>query len=189
MKSAPSTAALLSLAAALALLHEPARALSEAEFQDAVQQFSQATQGHSELIEAAAERFSALSKAEPTHPLLRAYAGAATTLRATTTLLPWKKMSHAEDGLAQIDKGLALLGKEHEQLRLRGTPLSLETRFVAANTFLGLPGMFNRGPRGSQLLQEIIGDPLFASSPASFQAAVRARAAKQVGAEPKAAQP
>jgi len=98
-------------------------------------------------------------------------------------------MSYAEDGLAQIDKGLALLGKEHEQQRVRGTPVSLETRFVAANTFLGLPGMFNRGARGSQLLQEILKDPLFASSPAGFQAAVRARAAKQAGAEPKAAQP
>lgn len=189
MKSTSSTAALLSLATALALLHGPAQALSEAEFQEAAQQFSQATQGHTELIEPSAERFTALSRAEPTHPLLRAYAGAATSLRATTTLLPWKKMGYAEDGLAQIDKGLALLGKVHEQQRLRGTPVSLETRFVAASTFLGLPGMFNRGPRGSQLLQEVLNDPLFASSPAGFQAAVRARAAKQAAAEPKATQP
>jgi len=189
MRPNPAITTLLSLAATLALLHGPARALSETEFQEAFQQFNQATQGHSELIEASAERFTTLSKAEPAHPLLRAYAGAATSLRATTTLLPWKKMSYAEDGLAQIDKGLALLSKEHEQQRVRGTPVSLETRFVAANTFLGLPGMFNRGARGSLLLQEILKDPLFASSPAGFQAAVRARAAKQAGAEPKAAQP
>lgn len=161
----------------LALMLGSAAAATDAQIDTAFQQF-QLAQRDDAGIEASIEQFSKLLAAEPGNPLLMAYTGAATALRARAALQPWKKMSHAEDGLAQIDKALLLLQPSHDQALHRGTPLSLETRFVAATTFLALPSMFNRGPRGSKLLAEIQASPLFAQSPAGFQEAVRARAAK-----------
>ena len=87
-------------------------------------------------------------------------------------------MSHAEDGLALIDKALSLLGSEHDEALHLGTPLALQTRFVAATTFLSLPDLFKRGPRGQQLLQEVMAAPAFGRSPAGFQGAVLMWAAR-----------
>lgn len=163
--------ALLALAAAL-----PAVAVEPAAFQTAFQQFQRATAGDKDAIEPAAQQFGSLSAAEPADPVLLAYAGAATSMRATTTMLPWKKMSLAEDGLAQLDKALAMLAPAHEQLLHRGTPATLETRFIAANTFLALPAMFNRQPRGAKLLDEVLASPQFAGAPLGFRGAVWLRA-------------
>jgi hypothetical protein len=110
--------------------------------------------------------------AHPGDPRLLAYAGAATARLSRTTLLPWKKMRHAEDGLAQLDKALALIRPEHEQAPAGGVPPALETRLVAANTFLAVPGMFNRGARGEKLLAELLNLPTLATAPAAFRSAV-----------------
>ena len=107
---------------------------------------------------------------------LLAYAGAATSMRATTTMLPWKKMSLAEDGLAQLDKALAMLAPAHEQLLHKGTPATLETRFVAASAFLAMPSMFNRQPRGAKLLDEVLANPHLTAAPLGFRGAVWLRA-------------
>jgi len=53
-----------------------------------------------------------------------------------------------------------------------------ETRFVAANTFLAVPGFMNRGARGAKLLEEVLTSPLFEKAPAGFQNAVRQREAQ-----------
>jgi len=154
-----------------------AQATSEPQFAAAVQQF-QIAQRDDAGIEASVAEFSKLLAAEPGNPLLMVYTGAATAMRARAALLPWKKMSHAEEGLAQIDKALQLLQAQHDQQLQRGTPISLETRFVAATTFLSLPSMFNRGTRGAKLLADVQASPLFAQSPEGFQSAVRERAAR-----------
>ncbi len=164
---------------AAALCISSAHALPEAALQAAVAQFTEASQGKSEATEASVEQFQALLKTEPGHPLLMSYLGATTTLKARDAWAPWKKMSYAEDGLALIDKAIGLLGPEHDQALVQGTPVSLQTRFVAANTFLGLPEMFNRGPRGRLLLEEIQASPLFGKAPGGFQGAVLMRAARQ----------
>ena len=65
----------------------------------------------------------------------------------------------------------------------RGVPAVLETRFVAANTMLSLPSMFNRQDRGRKLLDEVRSSPLLAQSPASFQAVVARRVAQQAAAQ------
>lgn len=164
---------------AAALCIASAHALPEAALQAAVAQFTEASKGKADATDASAEQFQALLKAEPGHPLLMSYLGATTTLKARDAWAPWKKMSYAEDGLALIDKAIGLLGPEHDQALVQGTPVSLQTRFVAANTFLGLPEMFNRGPRGRQLLEEIQASPLFAKAPGGFQGAVLMRSARQ----------
>ncbi len=166
----------VALFAALALNAGAGAAVSEPQFQAAFQQFQLAMKGDDGAIEQAAESFGRLAQAEPADPVLLAYAGAATAMKARSALMPWKKMGYAEDGLAQIDKALALLQPAHDQLLHRGTPASLETRFVAANTFLGMPPMFNRQARGAALLEQVLNSPLFAQSPQPFQATVRARA-------------
>lgn len=168
--------ALLALAAALL---QPAAGAPPADFEQASRHFGQASASHdSAAIEAAAAEFKALSDAAPADPVLRAYLGAATAMRASTTLLPWRKMSHAEDGLAQIDKALAQLTPQHDAPGRRQVPASLETRFVAASTFLALPAMFHRGARGAQLLAQVRSSPLLAGTPQAFRDQVAALAAR-----------
>ena len=160
----------------LSLAPLPANAADPAALVVAFQQFQRAAAGDEAAIDSAAREFGAFSAADPHDPVLMAYAGAATSMRARTTMLPWKKMSYAEEGLAQIDKALALLTPAHDAPLHRGTPANLDARFVAATTFLALPGMFNRHARGEKLLDQVLTSPLFATSPLPFRGAVWLRA-------------
>ena len=179
---------LMALATVLHLaLPAPALATEPAAFAAAFKQLEKGSAGDKAAIEAGAAQWRALSAAEPTDPVLRAYAGAMTSMLANTTLLPWKKLSHAEEGLALLDKALAQLTPAHDAPAHQGTPASLETRFVAANTFLALPAMFNRGERGAQLLDQVLNHPRFDASPAPFKASVWMRAAQQAKADKREA--
>lgn len=168
-KLTPRLAARLLAVGTAVLLAASAQALPEAQFQPAFEQFLQAAKGGDGAIEKSADTFSALLKSEPGNPVLMAYAGATTAMQATTTWLPWKKMSYAEDGMALLDKALAMLTAAHNAPLQHDTPAVLEVRFVAANTFLAVPGFMNRGARGAKLLNEILSSPLLAASPLSFQ--------------------
>ena len=88
-------------------------------------------------------------------------------------------MSFAEDGLAQLDKALTMLNPTHDQPLYRGAPASLDVRFVAASTFLGLPTLLNRHQRGARLLGDVLHSPLFAGAPLAFRGAVWLRAASE----------
>ncbi len=167
-------------ALALSLAMSSTRAATtDAQFQSAFQTFQAAQKGDSDAVERAADQFHELLKAEPGHPMLMAYAGAATALKARSSLLPWKKMGYAEDGLAQIDKALALLQPAHDTALLNRSPVSLQTRFTAASSFLAMPGFFNRGARGAKLLSEVQASPVFAQATPGFQGAVLMSAAQQ----------
>lgn len=176
------TLCLATLAAAL-LAAGAAHAASEEQFAPAHALFMQASSGDHAAIEKAADAFEALLKAEPSNLVLMAYFGAATTMRATTTMLPWKKMNYAEDGMAAEDKALALLTPTHDAVVQHSTPGSLEVRFVAATTFLAVPGFMNRAARGAKLLNEVLTSPLLASAPLGFQGSVWLRAAKLAASE------
>lgn len=178
MRWSTRLALVLALAGALLLAIAPAPGLAASDAADAgaLAQFRRAADGDQSAIEPAAARWSELSAADPTDPVLRAYAGAATSMRALTTWLPWRKLSYAEDGLAQLDKALAQLTPVHDARLHNGVPASLETRFVAASTFLALPSMFNRAPRGARLLDEVLRSPLLATAPMGFRGAVWLRA-------------
>jgi hypothetical protein len=162
----------LTLAATVWALAGSAWAVPQAQFQPAFEQFMQATQGHDSAIEKSADTFAALLKTEPANPVLMAYSGAATAMKASTTWLPWKKMSYAEDGMALLDKALALLTAAHNAPLQHDTPAALEVRLVAANTFLAVPGFMNRGARGAKLLGEVLTSPLLDGSPLEFRASV-----------------
>jgi len=163
-------------AAALALTSS-AWAIPDAQFQPAFDQFIQAASGTEDAIDKSADAFAGLLKQELTNPVLLAYAGAAMSMRANTTMLPWKKMTYAEDGLAQLDKALAMLTPAHNAPVQRGVPGALEVRFVAANTFLAVPGFMNRGARGAKLLTDILTSPLLDSAPLAFRGDVWMKAA------------
>jgi hypothetical protein len=158
-------------------------ATTDAQFQSAFQTFQAAQKGDGAAIDRAADQFQALLKADPGHPMLMAYAGAATALKAKSSLLPWKKIGYAEDGLALIDKSLALLQPAHDSTLLNRSPVSLQTRFTAASTFLSLPGFFNRGARGAKLLAEVQGSPVLSHATPGFQGAVLMSTAQQAAKE------
>ncbi|HEX6705659.1 MAG TPA: hypothetical protein VF169_12925 [Albitalea sp.] len=161
----------------------PLHAAPDPAYQAAFVTFQKAAKdGDDKSVEAAAEQFGRLSAAQPADPVLLAYSGAATAMRANTTLLPWRKLAFADDGLAQLDKALALLAPEHDALLHQNVPATLEARFVAASTFLRLPGMFNRHARGAGLLDEVLKNPLLATAPPGFRAAVWLRAADEAAA-------
>ncbi len=164
--------ALSVLMLALGLAAGAVRAAPEAAFEAAMRHFDAAQTGDAAALEQAVAAIDALRKAEPTNPLLMAYAGAAETLKARTTWLPWKKMNHAEDGLAMQDKALALLAPAHDAPMQRSTPGVLETKLTVASTFLAVPSFMNRGARGEKLLKEVLDSPLLAGSPLPFRGVV-----------------
>ena len=181
---------LLSRALAFAmftLAFSTSHAAPDAQFRPAFQLFSQASAGDKSAVDAAADAFDTLLQAEPTSPVLMAYAGASTAMKARTTILPWKKMGYAEDGLAMLDKALALLTPAHDAVGQHRTPANLETRFVAASTFLAVPEFMHRGARGNALLAEVLASPLLASSPLPFQSAVWMCAGAQAAKENRVA--
>lgn len=166
----------------------PAHAISEAQFQPAFVTFNKAAEGDTSAIDPAATAFDTLRKAEASNPVLLAYSGAATSMKANTTWMPWKKMSFAEDGLAQLDKALSLLNASHDVPMQQGVPGVLDVKFVAANTFLAVPGFMNRHERGSRLLAEVLNHPLLATSPLPFRGAVWLAAARQAQANQQPAE-
>jgi hypothetical protein len=173
-------AAALLLGATLLAPGAPSMAATDAAtFAAAMADFQNAAAGQDAAIEASAGRLLKLSQADPADPVLRAYAGAAVAMRARTTMLPWKKMAHAEDGLALIDKALAQLTPEHDAPAYRHVPASLEVRFTAAGTFLAMPGMFNRRERGLKLLDDVARSPLLEAAPLPFKGLVWLRAGQE----------
>lgn len=169
----------LAVAATLVCLASVALAVPQAQFQSAFAAFIKASAGDSAAIDHAAEAFSGLLETEPANPVLLAYAGAVTAMKATTTMLPWKKMSFSEDGLAQLDKALAMLTPAHDAPVQNGTPGVLEVKYVAANTFLAVPEFMHRHARGTKLLGDVLANPLLASAPIGFRGTVWMKAAAE----------
>jgi hypothetical protein len=167
----------------MALAARPACAADAAGFEAAFASFQRGAAGDDGAIDSAVKQFTSLTEADPSDPVLLAYSGAATALQARAAVLPWKKLAYADDGLARLDKALSLLQPAHDAPLHRNTPASLETRFVAANTFLGMPSMFNRQARGRRLLDEVLQSPLLAASPLPFRGTVWLRAGVAAAAD------
>ena len=167
----------------MALAARPACAADAAGFEAAFASFQRGAAGDEGAIDSAVKQFTSLSEADPSDPVLLAYSGAATALQARAAVLPWKKLAYADEGLARLDKALSLLQPAHDAPLHRNTPASLETRFVAANTFLGMPSMFNRAARGRRLLDEVLQSPLLEASPLPFRGTVWLRAGVAAAAD------
>lgn len=108
-------------------------------------------------------------------PLAAACLGSALALQGKAAWMPWNKMKFTEQGLDQLDAALALLKPEHGAVLVRGVPVALQTRLVAAATFVAVPdGLFHRRADGRKLLAALRADPLLAGAPAAFRAEVAA---------------
>lgn len=148
-----------------------AQAVPDAAFEAALAHFNRARQGETDLLEAAITEFRATPSNPALQPLYSAYLGSALALKGKAAWLPWDKMKFPEQGLDYIDQALASLRPEHDRVVLRGTPLSLETRMVAAASYIALPdGIFHRRAAGKSLLAEIRRSPLLTTAPAAFRA-------------------
>lgn len=159
-------------------LAPPGMAYTEAEYEDASTALRAVYAGDNAAIPVAVEKFKALSQAESADPLVMVNVGAATSLHSRTTILPWKKISYAEDGMAIQDKALALLTPAHDVRLYNGTPVSLHVRLVAASTFLSVPRFFNREAQGGKILNGIMDSPLFEKASLQFKGATWIRAAR-----------
>ncbi|MBK6616488.1 hypothetical protein [Ottowia sp.] len=169
---------LLAAVAGLVMCLGGAIGATDAQFNAANQVFQRANSGDKSAVDEAVSKFGDLVRAEPTNPVLLVHLGAATSMQARNTMLPWKKISYAEDGMALEDKAIALLTAEHDKQVQNGVPVSLFVRYVTANTFLAVPRFFNRAASGEKLLNEVLASPLFEASPLHFKGNVWVRAAK-----------
>ena len=112
-------------------------------------------------------------------PLLSACLGSAMAMQGKAAWMPWNKMKYTEQGLDQLDAALAMLKPEHGAVRVRGVPVALQTRLVAAATFVAVPdGLFHRRADGRKLLAALRADPLLAAAPAAFRAELDATEAR-----------
>ncbi|HEY8069675.1 MAG TPA: hypothetical protein VIF38_12400 [Burkholderiales bacterium] len=161
------------------LLAAGVAAAADTPFTEAQQVFMRAQQGQEKDVEPAIAAFEALARAEPRNPAYAAYLGSATTLKGRDALMPWNRVKYVEEGLDRLDGALAGLKPEHDKELLRGVPVSMEARLVAANTFMRLPdGIFHRRAQGKKLVADLLKDPTLAAAPASFRAAVDKAAAE-----------
>ncbi|XLZ70501.1 hypothetical protein ABT364_00635 [Massilia sp. SR12] len=177
--------AILSLSIALACgsaLAAPAP--DNGAFNTARQQFTAGAGGDTAARDAAIESFEKLAGSQPGIPVYLAYQGAGFTLRGRDALMPWDKMKFTEKGADMIEKALSLLAPEHDTLLLGGTPVSIETRLVAANTLLALPEFMNRRSGGKRALQAALDSQALVQAPAPVRANLFSIAAR-VAAEEK----
>jgi len=141
--------------------------------------------GDETLVPAAVEAFKKLNKQDPSNAVVLVNLGAVTSMMARTTVLPWRKISYAEDGMALQDKALAMLSPSTEKVVFDGVETGLRVRFIAANTFVAVPRFFNRGAQGSRLMAEVQASPSFDAAPLAFKGAVWLRAAKLAAEQKK----
>jgi hypothetical protein len=178
-----ATSAIGFLLAAASAAAQPA-ATPESAFIEAVQLVQRASAGDAKAIDGAVEAFESLSRSAPNHPLYAAYLGSATGMKARAAWMPWSKLKYAEQGLDHVDRALQALKPEHERQLMRGAPVGVETRIVAARVFLKVPDeFFHRRAAGKKLIAEVLANPQFAAAPAPLRAAGHLAAAEAARGE------
>ncbi len=135
-----------------------------AQFLQATQKFEEARAGSATAVAPAQAAFHALLANDSSNPLYMAYYGSTFAMQARDGGAPWQKIKLVNQGIDRIDQALSLLGPQHDQVQIRGVPLSLETRLVAIATYVSLPSLFNRMPVARQQLATVMASPLFASA-------------------------
>lgn len=156
-------------------------------FAAARQQFIAGSGGDSSARDASIEAFEKLYGNQPGNPVFLAYQGAGITLKGRDALMPWDKMKYAEKGADMVEKAVSLLAPEHDTMLLNGSPASIETRLVAANTLLALPEFMNRRAGGKRALQAALDSQVLAQAPAPLRANVFAAAARLAADEKRSA--
>jgi hypothetical protein len=150
--------------------HPHALASTDTDFRTARETFNAARAGKVASSQVVTQ-FSALLERDPANPLLAAYRAAAVVMQARDAWLPWNKMKYLDDGLADMDRALAMLKPQHERTDASGVPVASTVRLVAANSFIAVPSFANRGAEGRRLVRSLIASDGFTSTPAAFRIA------------------
>ncbi len=151
---------------------------AESGFEAALREFD-AARADERRVDAAVAALRGLPVDPQRQPLQAAYLGSALAMQGKAAWMPWNKMKFTEHGLDQLDAALAMLKPEHGAVLVRGVPVALQTRLVAAVTFVAVPdGLFHRRADGRKLLAALRADPLLAAVPAAFRAEVEAAEAR-----------
>jgi len=151
---------------------------SETLFIHAQAVFERSLAGDESVTAVALNEFKIMSMTFPNNPLFLAYQGACNALMGRDAWMPWNKSSYAEKGLGQIDKALRMLKPEHDREKMRGAPMSVETRFVAVSTFYNVPKFFNYFEKAKTVLNDLLQSNAFDETPPSLQARIYLLAAK-----------
>jgi len=159
--------------------------VSIVEYEAAAAVMGKANAGDKSLVPVAVEAFTKLNKQDPSNAVVLVNLGAVTSMMARTTMLPWKKISYAEDGMALQDKALAMLNASTEKVVYDGVETGLRVKFIAANTFVAVPSFFNRGAQGTKLMADVQSSQSFEAAPLAFKGAVWLRAAKLAAEQKK----
>ena len=155
----------------------------DAGFEAALREFD-AARADATHLDAAIAALRDLPSDPQRQPLAAACLGSAMAMQGKAAWMPWNKMKFTEQGLDQLDAALAMLKPEHAGVLVRGVPVSLHTRLVAAATFVAVPnGLFHRRADGRKQLAALRADPLLAAAPAAFRAEVEATEARLKEAE------
>ena len=135
--------------------------------------FLRGVDGDKRAVRDALQRFRSLRQDHPQEPVFMAYLGACMTLQGRDAANNIEKGRLTDEGLGEIDRALKMLSADGDQ----GSPRTLDTLLVAANTFIHIPSFFNRYDEGKRLLQEILAHRSFDGMAAGFKAATYMAAA------------
>jgi hypothetical protein len=167
---------LIVLTGALALPWVPDNAPADtvdAKITAARQLFLQGMDGDKRVVREALMMFRQLKDAHPGHPLIQAYIGACEALQGRDAGNTADQRAGTEQAIRDLSAALAFLS----QWPRDDLPTVMETKLVAADAFIRMPGLFNRRQKGEQLLRELTGDPSLSLMSTSFQSAVLVAAA------------
>jgi hypothetical protein len=130
-----------------------------------IEQYQLAAGGDTTLVEPVYKQFELLLEQHPNEPLVWVYFGSARTLKGRDTWLPWRKLSHTEQGLDDIQRGMGKLADQPLQLaqqqRVQGLPEYHLATALAATNFTSVPDFFNRFERGYDLFLQLLDDDEF----------------------------
>ncbi len=151
---------------------------SERLFINAQAVFERSLAGDDSVTGVALNQFRILSMTYRENPLFLAYQGACYTLMGRDAFWPWNKTGYPKKGLDIIGKALLMLKPVHDFEKMRGVPISVETRLVAVSTFSGVPKSFKHFEKAKVVLKDLFQSSAFSDSPVPIQAHIYWHAAK-----------
>jgi tetratricopeptide (TPR) repeat protein len=151
---------------------------SERLFINAQAVFERSLAGDDSVTGVALNQFRILSMTYRDNPLFLAYQGACYTLMGRDAFWSWNKTGYANKGLNIIGKALRMLKPVHDFEKMRGVPISVETRLVAVSTFSEISKSFNHFEKAKAVLNDLFQSSAFNDSPVPLQARIYRRAAK-----------
>ena len=137
----------------------------------AAEAFQRALAGDADAVGRAETLYRGLAAEDPADPVALAYAGAAATMAGRDDRSPLERLKRTEDGLAEIDLALRMLGPAHDVPQPGRLSARLETLLVAASTFLQVPdSVFHRLGDGKAALSAALSHPASRQAPAVVRA-------------------